>query len=752
MNRLAPQKNLLLPLFFAVTMFVSAALLFLVQPMLAKMALPLLGGSPAVWNTCMVFFQAVLLAGYGYTHAVTRRLGARRQAALHLGLLLLPLLVLPIRIPPAWAPPAQQNPIPWLLTLLLMSVGLPFFMLSTIAPTLQAWYARTGHPSAQDPYFLYGASNLGSIVALLSYPILLEPRLRLAEQSVLWSRGYWLFLALASVCTFVLWRSGDAVRNTAREPSHDSRSATSPGDPESGPTITQQMRWVALAFVPSSLLLGVTTALSTEIPPIPLLWVIPLALYLLTFVLVFSKKSIVPHDVMVERMPLLLLISALPIISKTGLPVWMVIPLDLLTFFVVAMVCHGELARSRAPAKYLTTFYLCMSIGGVLGGLWNALVAPLIFRTVVEYPLALVLASLLRPSPNPREHKTEVRWADLMWPSALGLMLVALIWGSTAAGLKPGVPLHLLVFGPSLMLCLSFSRRPIRFALGLAAILLASTLYAGPYGRPLHAERSFFGVYRVTYDLERNYRLLIHGSTIQGVQSLDLARQREPLSYYSRNGPIGQVFAAFSGTETRRHVAVVGLGAGSLACYGDPVEQFTFYEIDPVVERIARDPHYFTFLRDCPPKIDVVLGDGRLSLRKAPDRHYGMIVLDAFSSDAIPMHLVTREAMQLYVSKLAEGGLLAFNVSNRYLDLRPVLGDLARDAGLVCLSQDDTSVSEAEIENGRFPSQWVVMARREGDLGKLVQDPRWMALPGRPGRRVWTDDFSNVLGIMRWGQ
>ncbi len=405
MNRLAPQRNLLLPLFFAVTLFVSAALLFLVQPMLAKMALPLLGGSPAVWNTCLVFFQAVLLAGYSYTHAVTRRLGARRQAALHLGLLLLPLLVLPIRIPPTWAPPAQQNPIPWLLTLLLMSVGLPFFM----------------------------------------------------------------------------------------------------------------------------------------------------------------------------------------------------------------------------------------------------------------------------------------------------------------------------------------------------------TLYPGANGRPLHTERSFFGVYRVTFDLEGNHRLLIHGSTIQGVQSLDPARQREPLSYYSRNGPIGQVFAAFSGTEIRRHVAVVGLGAGSLACYGEPVEQFTFYEIDPVVERIARDPHYFTFLRDCPPKIDVVLGDGRLSLRKAPDRHYGMIVLDAFSSDAIPMHLVTREAMELYLSKLAERGLLAFNVSNRYLDLRPVLGDLARDAGLVCLSQDDTSVSEAEIENGRFPSQWVVMARREGDLGKLVQDPRWMALPGRSGRQAWTDDFSNVLSIVRWG-
>ncbi len=300
-----------------------------------------------------------------------------------------------------------------------------------------------------------------------------------------------------------------------------------------------------------------------------------------------------------------------------------------------------------------------------------------------------------------------------------------------------------------MMLCLSFGRWPVRFAWGLAAILFASTLYPGAYGRPLHTERSFFCVYGVTFDLEKNYRLLIHGSTIHGLQSLDPALQREPLSYFSRNGSIGQVFAAFSGTEIRRHVAVVGLGAGSLACYGDPAEHF--YEIAPVVECIARDPRYFTFLRDCAPKIDVVLGDGRLSLRKAPDRHYGMIVLDAFSSDAVPTYLVTREAMQLYVSKLADGGLLAFNVSNRYLDLRPVLGDLAQDAGLVCLSQDDTNVSDAEIGKGRFPSQWVVMARRQGDLGKLLQDPRWKVLPGRSGRRAWTDDFSNVLSIVRWG-
>ncbi len=718
--------------------------------MFAKMVLPMLGGTPGVWNTCIVFFQAALLAGYGYAHATTQRLGVRRHAALHVGLLLLPLFVLPIRVPSGWAPPAQQNPLPWLLAVLVVSVGLPFFMLSTMAPTLQMWYVHTGHPHARDPYFLYGASNLGSMIALLAYPVLSEPNLRLADQSWVWTCGYGLLVVLASGCAAMLWQSpASAAQDSGGTGSPHSPRAASAPDRAAGLTVIQRARWVALAFVPSSLMLGVTAALTTEIPAIPLLWVIPLAVYLLTFILVFAKKSTLSHEWMIRRMPFLVLASTIPIVSKALLPVWAFIPLHLLTLFVVAMVCHGELAKSRPPTEHLTAFFLWMSAGGVLGGIFNSLVAPLIFKTVVEYPLALVAASLLRPRLDPEENSS-ARWLDFVLPIALGALLAGLIWSLQAGGLKPGRLLHILLFAPTMMLCLSFGRRPIRFGLGLGALLFASTLYVGPYGRALHTERSFFGVHRVTQDAGGKYRMLVHGSTIHGVQSLDPSRRREPLSYFSRAGPIGQVFAAFSGPEIHRRVAVVGLGTGSLACYGEPGQQFAFYEIDPIVERIARDPRYFTFLRDCLPKIDVVLGDARLSLVKAPNRRYDMIILDAFSSDAIPMHLVTREALKLYLTKLSDDGILAFHISSRYLNLQPILGDLARDAGLLCLGQDDTNVSPAEIENGKFPSQWVVMARKRDDLGNLAQDERWQALPGRSEKRVWTDDFSNLLGIIRW--
>ena len=736
---------------FAITLFVSAALLFLVQPMFAKMVLPTLGGTPAVWNTCMVFFQAALLAGYACAHAATRWLGVRRQAALHVGLLFLPFLVLPIRGPQGWAPPVHQNPIPWLLALLLVSVGLPFFMLSTITPALQMWYVHTGHPAAKDPYFLYGASNLGSVLGLLAYPVLLEPNLPLANQSWGWACGYVVLLILASGCAVVLWRSPVV---SAQNPSPwrlpNSAGPTSPTEGAAGLRIAQQMRWVALAFVPSSLMLGVTAAMTTEIPAIPLLWVIPLALYLLTFILVFARQPIVPHGWMMRRMPFLILAATIPIVSKATLSMWALVPLQLLTFFVVATVCHGELARSRPPATHLTAFFLWMSMGGVLGGVLNALVAPIVFKTVVEYPLALVLASLVRPHAEPGDQKPPARWLDFGLPAALGVLFVGLIWGLQAAGLRPGRLLHILVLGPTMMLCLSFARWPIRFGLGLGAILLASSLYTGPYGQVLHTERSFFAVHRVTQDAEGKLRMLVHGATIHGVQSLDPSRTREPLSYFSRTGPVGQAFAAFSGTEVTREVAVVGLGTGTLACYGRVGEHFTFYEIDPAVERIAREPRYFTFLRDCLPRINVVLGDARLSLVKAQERQYGMIILDAFSSDAIPTHLLTREAIRLYLAKLADGGILAFHITSRYLDLQPVLSDLARDAGLVCLAQNDTGITDREIQNGTYPSQWVVLARKQWDLGRLAQDPRWNVLPGRPGKRVWADDFSNMIGILRW--
>ena len=740
-------------LIFASTMFFSALLLFLVEPMFAKMALPLLGGSAAVWNTCMLFFQAGLLAGYAFAHGVTERLGTRHRTILQLALLPLPLLVLPIHIHAGWVPPPGRNPIPWLLAILLFSVGLPFFMLATVAPTLQAWFASTGHPQAKDPYFLYAGSNLGSMLGLLSYPLLIEPRFRLADQSRLWSYGYVVLGALVFGCAVLAWRHSSAkTEPQGRAPLHNPGGEILATDSIERPRLATRARWVVLSFVPSSLMLGVTTALTTDVPPIPLFWIAPLAIYLATFILVFARKPRVSHRQMIERLPFLILAAMIPIATKAQFPVLLLIAVDLFTLFVAGMVCHGELARTRPGSRHLTEFYLWMALGGVLGGIFNGLLAPVIFNWVVEFPLVLVLAALLRPAPEPsRVWGPNSRRLDFALPIALAALAIILLWICEAAGAKPGPALHLMVFAPAMLLCLSFAKRPIRFGAGVAAIAVASLLYTGPYGRVLETRRSFFGAYRVTVDQQGKFRVLFHGSTIHGLQSLEPSRKLEPLSYFTRTGPIGQFFHAFSGSGILQHVAIVGLGTGSLACYGQPGQQFTYYEIDSTVERIARDPRYFTFLRDCPPKIEVILGDARLSLRDAAVGQYDLIVLDAFSGDNLPAHLVTREAMNLYLAKLSPRGVLAVNISNRYLNLLPVLGNLARDAGLIGLVQDDSNVvTEAEQAEGKYPSRWVLMAHNQPDLSSLANDAHWAVLRDRPGMRLWTDDFSNIVSVITW--
>ena len=732
-------------LLFSTTIFLSAFLLFSVEPMAAKMILPLLGGTPAVWNTCLVFFQAVLLAGYLYAHVSAKLLSQRRQMVLHLFVLFVALMALPLHLPRTWSPPIQHNPVFWLLALLAVSVGLPFFVLSASTPILQKWFSHSGDPAASDPYFLYVASNTGSMVGLLSYPFVLEPTLHLTTQQRMWSSGYVLLFLLACGCVAMIWRGAQFFA----QPGDDEVKADEIGE-DTRPVAKRRLRWVILAFVPASLTLGVTTALTTDMPAIPLFWVLPLAVYLFSFVLVFARKPAVSHEWMVRRLPLLILAAAFPIVSGARLPILLWIPLDLLALFGVAMVCHGELARDRPSTKHLTEFYLWISVGGVLGGTFNALIAPLIFNSVIEFPLILVLAALLRPPIDVKENTPRARWLDLLLPVILGLVLLSIVLILRALDRKPVLWMSILIFGFALEWCLSFNRRPIRFAAGLTAIFLAGTLYTGSYGHIVHAERSFFGVYRIRdYDEDR-LRRLSHGATTHGIQSLDPARAREPLAYYTKAGPIGQVFDAFSGNAEMAAVAIVGLGAGAMACYVSPPQQLTYYEIDPLVERIARDPKYFTFLRDCNPRVPVVLGDARLSLREAPDHHYGMIIIDAFSGDSIPAHLLTREALQLYLRKLTPNGIVVFHISNNYLDLQPVVSTLAADAGLVSLIERDTRISEAQAKNGTFPSIWVVVGHNGNDFGKLADDPRWKAPAAKPGSQVWTDDFSSVIRVFKW--
>lgn len=721
-----------MPWLFGLTLFVSAALLFVAQPMIAKWLLPLWGGSPSVWNTCMVFFQAALLAGYAYAHAATARLGVRRQALLHVGLLVIPFAFLPFAAPREVPP--SSNPAVGLLLYLIAAVGLPFFVVATTAPLVQRWFASV---DARDPYPLYAASNLGSLLALVAYPLVIEPRLRLWTQADCWAGGYGLLVALLCVCALLVWRRAPT---TQPEP-HEARAE---------PTDWSRFaRWVALAFVPSSWLLGVTTYLTTDIAPVPLLWVVPLALYLLSFILVFAQATRQSDAWGVRLLPLLAF--PLGVVLGLGLPQPFWLPLHLLTFFAGALVCHGALARDRPGAKDLTAFYLALALGGVLGGFFNALVAPRIFDRIAEYPLALVLGCLALPAvpprkgglPLPRAWNTISRhsvWAVPLAIFGLIALLVRNVGGVESTTL--GTLLELLASGLVVFVWYRHRSHPARFALGLGAALLASGLSDAVVGRTLFRERNFFGTARVTTattPLGEVHRLF-HGNTLHGQQALDPARRRDPLAYFHRTSPIAQIFAV----HQHASVAIVGLGAGSLASYANEKERWTFYEIDPAVIRVARDPRYFTFLTDSrAARIDTLEGDARLRLREAPPGGFGLIVLDAFSSDAVPTHLLTRDARNLYVQKLAEGGLIVFNITNRYLDLEPVIGALARDGEMVCRVRYDVDLSADDKADGKLASIWAVLASREEDLGAIATDPRWAPARVPPGTNVWRDDFSD---------
>lgn len=713
---------------FTGTMLVGAFLVFSIQPLFARLVLPLLGGSPAVWNTAMVFFQGALLAGYGYAHLTSRWLRPRRQIALHLGLLALASISLPVAIDPAWAPPTGTTPVVWLIALLTWSLGLPFLAVAATAPLLQKWFAATGHPGAADPYFLYGASNLGSVLALLSYPLLVEPALTLDAQSRAWTAGYGV-LALAIVgCALVAWRGGGGwIGPTA---------AAERVDPIGW---GRRLHWLALALVPSSLLLAVTAHVTTDLAAVPLLWVVPLTLYLLTFVIVFARRPWPPHRWVVKAQPFLLIPLAL-LFTASG-AFWISLPLHLSAFFVTALVCHGELARRRPPTSHLTEFYFWMALGGMVGGVLAALVAPVLLDAVWEYPIALVAACLLRPPTGGRGAR---RSTDLILPLAVGLMIVvqgrAADLGLAGADLAAAI----LCLVPSAVALYALSERPTGFAPGIAAALAAVLVVGGAHA-VLDRGRSFFGVYAVTRD-PAGYNLLLHGTTIHGAQHVDPTRRREPLTYYHRAGPLGQLFGALG--ERARSVAVVGLGVGTTACYHQAGQRWTFYEIDSLIVQIAMEDGHFDYVSTCAPQAAVVLGDARLSLERTADR-YDLLILDAFSSDAIPIHLMTREALALYLERLAPGGVIAWHLSNRNLDLAPIVGDLIADAGVVGRLQHYQPSPEA-LTDYRTPSSWAVIARRPEDLGPLAHDPRWTELQGRPGQHPWTDDFSNIVSALHW--
>jgi hypothetical protein len=721
------------PLLFAFAAFLGAFLLFCVQPMIAKMVLPQFGGSPAVWNTCMVFFQAALLAGYGLIHATTGRLDARRQSLLHAGLLLLPIAALPIAVPASRT--GEGDPSLQLLSRLLTAAGLPFLVVATTAPLLQRWFAATGDRRAGDPYFLYAASNAGSLLALVGYVTVIERNLTLGSQARLWAAGYGVLACLILACAVTVWWG----------PASESR-------PQGGERVgaVERARWVALSFAPSSLLLGVTTYLTMDLAPVPLLWVIPLTLYLLSFIIAFANPPAwVGRGCALAVAPAIVTTLAVMVLPSS-VPHWATFLVHLTTFFLVATACHVELARRRPSASRLTEFYLTVALGGALGGLFNALIAPVLFSWVAEYPLVLALTGLLTSAAGARGSRLEARGrADLLLDVTLPLLLGSVAY--LAPRLLGGGPKSWFLIVP-LAACLLFARRPLRFALSLAVVAMVNAEFQDAAMKVVLRERGFFGVLRVSADYPSGMNTLAHGRTIHGMQRRSPlpSVRRMPLTYYFPTGPIGQVFEAYDDTLVVRRVGVVGLGVGSLAGYGMTGHQFAFFEIDPAVERIARNPAFFHYLEDCRANWRVVLGDARLSLSDEPDGSFGLIVLDAFSGDAIPVHLLTREALRIYLAKLADGGLIALHISNNYLDLGPEVRELARDAGLVGLDLNETEIPPNELIQGRMASHWVVLARQGGDLSRLAVRPGWRPLAGPREAALWTDDYSDLPGLLRW--
>lgn len=736
-------------LLFAVTLFVSASLLFLVQPMFAKMVLPLAGGTPAVWNTCMLFFQAALLLGYAWAHGSIRWLGLRRQMAVHLVLLAAPFAVLPLAIPDGSRPPQGGNPVPWLLGLLLSSIGLPFLAVATSAPTLQRWFAATTARSAGDPYFLYAASNAGSILALLTYPLVVEPSLAVRVQSRFWMAGYAVLVLLTAFAAVAAWKRRQTP--TGDEPAGEIAGTRTAAHADcagmtGAMTAGRRLRWVALSAVPSGLLLAVTAFLTRDLAPVPLLWILPLSLYLLTFVIAFGSMPAVVRKAASLVLPVAVITLAFLLITSSTEPLWAIVPIHLVAFLVLALACHGSLAEDRPPTRHLTEFYLWIAAGGLLGGTFVTLVAPVVFTRATEYPLLVMAAALvaeMRVGPDSRRSRV----LDVLLPVVYGLVTAGavLLVGSETTDPNWRLGALCLVLASALF----FTGRPVRFGLAIGLAMFAGWTTWQEKTIVEYRERTFFGSYQIEVDRNRQLRSLLNGTTLHGVQSTNPLRLREPLSYYHSTSPIGDVFSVYDDRLTGGRIAVVGLGTGTLAAYAAPGQQWTFYEIDPAVERIARDPRFFTYLGQCDDLCRVVIGDARLSLGNASGERFDLIVLDAFNSDAIPVHLLTREALQLYVGRLRPGGMLAFHISNRHLRLEPVLASLSTDLGLSGLVQYG-EVTPRESQEGKEGSDWAVLARREEDLSALAALPEWRPLESS-SRHSWTDDFSNILGVLRGG-
>jgi hypothetical protein len=761
---------------FTATTFLSALLLFSVQPMFAKMVLPVLGGSPSVWAVAIFFFQAALLVGYCYAHFLIAHASTPHTGLIHLAVCLLAFVALPIGLPSSWGEPPPGEPYLWQIGLFAVAIGLPFVAVSANAPLLQAWFARTGHPHGHDPYFLYAASNLGSLIALLGYPFVLEPAFGLRELSRLWSWGF-LVLVLALALVFAVMRICQAQLGEEKAGAAVSPSA------ESGaikPTWPDRLGWIGLALVPSALLTAFTTHVTTDVASAPLLWVLPLALYLLTFVLVFRDKPLIPRPVLLY-LHLAAVAFALLTLSQTKHETWfLTATAGVLVFFTSAMVAHRTLFEARPAARYLTEFYLWMSFGGALGGLSAALIAPKIFSEVFEYPLLLALSMACRPgvfdiaalrrvagsiaallgriAPVPERWRTgemtenDKQNALVLWLIAAGgiLTIYWLPWAINRLGISVGewgttpVVVALLV-----VVLLAEFRRPTRQF--IAALLVFCALVWLPSAvKRGEAQRSYFGVYRVQTADDGAYHTLIHGTTLHGAQRIrddegNPVDDPTPATYYYPNSPMAQTINKVRERlgQKKGTYGVIGLGSGSLACHSKEGETWRIFEIDPVIIGIASNPRYFTFLKHCMPKPDIVLGDARLTMAKQKDGAFDLIIVDAFSSDAVPVHLMTAEAIRLYLDKLTPDGVALLHISNRYLDLDSVLGatvQVVPGAHGILVSDDTADGSYAQS------TSTVVLFAKSAEALEPFRTFEGVAELDDGDLKPWTDDYSDILG------
>jgi hypothetical protein len=660
------------------TVFLSAFLLFLVEPLFAKIILPWFGGSAAVWATCLVFFQSALLLGYYYADITSRKLSPRQQVWIHLAVLLIALLFIPIAPGAYWHPHPGEDPFWRILGLLTFALGVPYTLLSTTSPLVQTWYARC--QTGSEAYHLFALSNFASFLALLSYPFVIEPGLATHIQALGWSA---LFVAFVLVCAVTAWasRSGAAVV----------RAAAKDDEP---PDFARKLHWLVLAACGSMLLLSITNHLTQNVTPVPLLWVLPLSLYLLSFTLVFSRRNFYSRWLFIRLLAVFLGAMGYAVYDWRSVDAIQVsVPLFCVGLFVACMFCHGELNRLRPSENRLTSFYLMLSLGGALGAIFVGLIVPHVFDGLYEFPVILVLTAILA---------------------------LVTFWSG------------------------GWSARALWACVSVAMVIVLSINVRDFKRNSMVMVRNFYGALRVKQTREfgdHQARVLYHGTIRHGAQYLLLPWRKQPTTYYSRDSGIGLALRYCCNGSKR--VGVVGLGAGTLAAYGNQGDYFHFYEINPAVIDIANA--VFTYLRESPAQKEITLGDARLSLEQEPSQHFDVLAIDAFSGDAIPVHLLTREAIALYLRHLKPDGILAIHTSNIYLRLDPVVKQLADNAGYFAKSiknesDDDQCIAAAD---------WVLVTRNARFLNSAVVQKDADSIDATKGLRLWTDDYNNLFQILK---